>query len=73
MLEDVQLEPLVVDTLPVETSFSVNFLLASNRAAATSITMSTSDIFSDFHISLSQLAEHKLVSLVLIFSPKMET
>ena len=43
LLEEVQLEQLVVETFPVDTSFSLNFLLASNRAAATSILRSSVD------------------------------
>ena len=37
LLEEFQLEPLVVETFPVEVSFSLSFLLASRRAAATSM------------------------------------
>ena len=37
MLEEFQLEPLVVETFPVEVSFSLSFLLAARRAAATSM------------------------------------
>ena len=53
VLEDVQLEPLVVDTLPVETSFSVSFLLASSSAAATSITRCRLQIFFQIFTYLS--------------------
>merc|ERR1712088_1292443 len=37
LLEEFQLEPLAVETFPVEVSFSLSFLLASRRAAATSM------------------------------------
>ena len=37
LLEEFQLEQLAVETFPVEVSFSLSFLLASRRAAATSM------------------------------------
>ena len=37
LLEEFQLEQLAVETFPVDVSFSLSFLLASSRAAATSM------------------------------------
>jgi len=37
LFEEFQLEQLAVETFPVDVSFSLSFLLASSRAAATSM------------------------------------